>query len=172
MEADKIAAEKAKAEADQLATEQAKAEADRKFAEMAKAEADREIIVTPTRFSELNTGISIDNAYIISAFEKVQLITDDVSSLKAGYTAQGRVLRTLVQHESDIPSMWIMLPKQKSIMSRFKNPWKALLTNSMMLVVVCPVTLQPIRCGPDGKGWEVYMLYLIFYIYRIYSMTQ
>jgi hypothetical protein len=65
------------------------------------------------------------------------------------------LLNTLLNKEAECPRLVWMYPKQCSRMQWLQNPAKCLFNDTMMLVVVCPVTMGWVRCGPEGLGWEV-----------------
>lgn len=68
-----------------------------------------------------------------------------------------RVLLTeILQHSKDIPSLFVLLPANKTVVSKLKNPFKAIFNHEMRLFPVCPVTLKAVPCAIDEKGWEVY----------------
>lgn len=95
-------------------------------------------------------------------YESILRITEDWSGLVSTVNAHSselrrmRVLQTeMLTRSGDIPSLFVLLPAAKNILSTLKNPYKAMFSKEMRLFAVCPVTLKAVACGPDGMGWEV-----------------
>ena len=69
--------------------------------------------------------------------------------------AHDRTLNLLVSKQKECPSLFWFYPKQPKLRNWLSNPAKCLFQDTLMMVVVCPVTLCTVQCGPDGVGWEV-----------------
>ena len=69
--------------------------------------------------------------------------------------AHNRVLETLVRKEKECPSLFWFYPKKMELRNWVNDPLKCIFQDSLMMVVVCPVTLQVVKCGPQGFGWEI-----------------
>jgi hypothetical protein len=61
----------------------------------------------------------------------------------------------LVSKEKECPSLFWFYPKKPELRRWLTDPAKCLFQDTLMMVVVCPVTLCVVECGPDGVGWEV-----------------
>jgi len=70
-------------------------------------------------------------------------------------TAHDRALNLLVNKRKECPSLFWFYPKKRELRNWLRDPLKCLLQDTLMMVVVCPVTLRVVRCGPDGVGWEI-----------------
>jgi hypothetical protein len=71
--------------------------------------------------------------------------------------AHDRTLHTLVGKTAECPKVVWFYPKKPELRDWLSNPMKCLFQAPLMMVVVCPVTLCVVPCGPDGVGWEVAM---------------
>jgi hypothetical protein len=69
--------------------------------------------------------------------------------------AQDRTLQMLVSKDKECPSLFWFYPKKPELRRWLSDPAKCLFQDTLMMVVVCPVTLCVVECGPDGVGWEV-----------------
>ena len=69
--------------------------------------------------------------------------------------AHDRTLQMLVSKEKECPSLFWFYPKKPELRRWLSDPAKCLFQDTLMMVVVCPVTLCVVECGPDGVGWEV-----------------
>ena len=92
------------------------------------------------QYSELLRRIAQDWDGLVNV---VNLNTAEVHRLRG-------VLTEILTHSGDIPSLYVLLPAKRSVMSRLRSPWKAVFSHEMRLFAVCPVTLRV--CG---EGWEV-----------------
>mmetsp|Transcript_13067 Transcript_13067/g.26441 ORF Transcript_13067/g.26441 Transcript_13067/m.26441 type:complete len:775 (-) Transcript_13067:49-2373(-) len=81
----------------------------------------------------------------------------DLCATMAKVIAHDRVLQVLVSKEKECPSLFWFYPKNVSLRHWLSNPTKCLFQDTLMMVVVCPVTLCVVECGPKGVGWEVSM---------------
>ena len=70
-------------------------------------------------------------------------------------SAHDRALHVLVSKQKECPSLFWFYPKEKSLRNWLSDPMKCLFQNSLMMVVVCPISLHVVKCGPDGVGWEI-----------------
>ena len=61
----------------------------------------------------------------------------------------------LVGKSEECPRLVWFYSKDPSCKDWLKDPMKFLLNDRLMVVFVCPVTLQVVKCGPKGDGWEV-----------------
>ena len=59
----------------------------------------------------------------------------------------------LTNARKECPSLVWFYPKNS--MFWLSDPVKYLLSDTLMMVFVCPVTFKVMRCGPQGTGWEV-----------------
>eukprot|EP01032_Pedospumella_encystans_P012934 gene12934-14925_t len=66
-----------------------------------------------------------------------------------------RAIDTLVRKEKECPTLFWFYPKKLGLRNWFHDPLKYLFQDSLMMMVVCPVTLRLVPCGPLGLGWEV-----------------
>jgi hypothetical protein len=71
--------------------------------------------------------------------------------------AHDRTLHTLVSKIKECPTLFWFYPKKPELRAWLFDPLRCLFQDSLMMVVVCPVTLCVVPCGPDGVGWEVAM---------------
>jgi hypothetical protein len=71
--------------------------------------------------------------------------------------AHDRTLHTLVSKVKECPTLFWFYPKKPELRAWLIDPLRCLFQDSLMVVVVCPVTLCVVPCGPDGVGWEVAM---------------
>jgi hypothetical protein len=69
--------------------------------------------------------------------------------------AHDYTLHMLVNKVKECPSLFWFYPKKRELRTWLSNPAKCLFQDTLMMVVVCPVTLCVVPCGPDGAGWEV-----------------
>ena len=69
--------------------------------------------------------------------------------------AHDRALHVLVNKQKECPSLFWFYPKKRALRNWLLDPLMCLLQDSLMMVVVCPVTLCVVKCGPDGVGWEI-----------------
>jgi hypothetical protein len=69
--------------------------------------------------------------------------------------AHDRTLQMLVSKEKECPSLFWFYPKKPGLRRWLSDPVKCLFQDTLMMVVVCPVTLCVVECGPKGVGWEV-----------------
>ena len=86
-----------------------------------------------------------------AALHRVEHLDEMVGKL----AAHDRALKVLVNKQKECPSLFWFYPKKRELRSWLSNPLKCLLQDSLMMVVVCPVTLCVVKCGPDGVGWEI-----------------
>lgn len=70
-------------------------------------------------------------------------------------SAHDRALEVLVNKQKECPSLFWFYPKKREMRNWLSDPMKCLFQNTLMMVVVCPVTLRVVKCGPDGVGWEI-----------------
>ncbi len=75
--------------------------------------------------------------------------------LKSTIENHEKVLNILVNKSMECPKLVWFYPKKRTMWNWIVDPWRMLLTDSMMMVFVCPVTLKVVRCGPNDVGWEV-----------------
>jgi hypothetical protein len=71
--------------------------------------------------------------------------------------AHDRTLHTLVSKIKECPTLFWFYPKKPELRAWLFDPLRCLFQDALMMVVVCPVTLCVVPCGPDGVGWEVAM---------------
>jgi hypothetical protein len=71
--------------------------------------------------------------------------------------AHDRTLHMIVGKTVECPKVVWFYPKKPELRDWLSNPMKCLFQAPLMMVVVCPVTLCVVPCGPDGVGWEVAM---------------
>jgi hypothetical protein len=71
--------------------------------------------------------------------------------------AHDRTLHMIVGKTVECPKVVWFYPMKPELRDWLSNPMKCLFQAPLMLVVVCPVTLCVVPCGPDGVGWEVAM---------------
>jgi hypothetical protein len=71
--------------------------------------------------------------------------------------AHDRSLHMIVGKTVECPKVVWFYPKKPELRDWLSNPMKCLFQAPLMMVVVCPVTLCVVPCGPDGVGWEVAM---------------
>ena len=83
--------------------------------------------------------------------------------LRIKFMAQERVLNTLVSQAVDMPKLFWLYPKKRSLRDCFFSPASTIFSNSFMLMVVCPMTLKVVPCGPNGNcllidmfGYNIY----------------
>jgi hypothetical protein len=69
--------------------------------------------------------------------------------------AHDYTLHMLVNKLKECPSLFWFYPKKRELRTWLSNPAKCLFQDTLMMVVVCPVTLCVVPCGPGGVGWEV-----------------
>jgi hypothetical protein len=84
-----------------------------------------------------------DNAHLQYVMSRVQ--------------AHDRTLHMIVGKTVECPKVVWFYPKKPELRDWLSNPMKCLFQAPLMMVVVCPVTLCVVPCGPDGVGWEVAM---------------
>jgi hypothetical protein len=78
-----------------------------------------------------------------------------LQELMSRVEAHDHTLQMLVGKEKECPSLFWFYPRKPELRSWLWNPCKCLFQDTLMMVVVCPVTLCMVPCGPDGVGWEV-----------------
>jgi hypothetical protein len=71
--------------------------------------------------------------------------------------AHDRTLHMIVGKTVECPKVVWFYPKKPELRDWLSNPMTCLFQAPLMMVVVCPVTLCVVPCGPDGVGWEVAM---------------
>jgi hypothetical protein len=71
--------------------------------------------------------------------------------------AHDRTLHTLVSKVKECPTLFWFYPKNPELRAWLFDPLRCLFQDALMMVVVCPLTLCVVPCGPDGVGWEVAM---------------
>jgi hypothetical protein len=71
--------------------------------------------------------------------------------------AHDRTLHTLVSKVKECPTLFWFYPKKPELRAWLFDPLRCLFQDALMMVVVCPVTLCVVPCGPNGVGWEVAM---------------
>jgi hypothetical protein len=71
--------------------------------------------------------------------------------------AHDRTLHMIVGKTVECPKVVWFYPKKPELRDWLSNPMKCLFQAPLMMVMVCPVTLCVVPCGPDGVGWEVAM---------------
>jgi hypothetical protein len=69
--------------------------------------------------------------------------------------AHDYTLHMLVNKVKECPSLFWFYPKKRELRDWLSNPARCLFQDTLMMVVVCPVTLCVVPCGPGGVGWEV-----------------
>jgi hypothetical protein len=69
--------------------------------------------------------------------------------------AHERTLKTIVGKNKECPSLIWFYPKEKSLRDWLIDPIARITQNPIMVAFVCPVSLNIVKCGPDGVGWEV-----------------
>lgn len=69
--------------------------------------------------------------------------------------AHDRTLQMLVHKEKECPSLFWFQPKRTELRDWLRNPAKRLFQDTLIMMVVCPVTLCVVPCGPHGGGWEL-----------------
>jgi hypothetical protein len=69
--------------------------------------------------------------------------------------AHDRTLHKLVNKLKECPSLFWFYPEKRELRAWLSNPAKCIFQDTLMMVVVCPVTLCVVPCGPGGVGWEV-----------------
>ena len=80
---------------------------------------------------------------------------EHLTEIAGQLAAHDRALHVLVNKQKECPSLFWFYPKKRELRNWLSNPLKCLLQDSLMMVVVCPVTLCVVKCGPDGVGWEI-----------------
>ena len=85
----------------------------------------------------------------------VNNLLNNQTSLTAWLESHEKTLNILVNKSNECPHLVWFYPKKKTFRNWLSDPFKMLLTESLMLVFVCPVTLNVVDCGPNGDGWEV-----------------
>ena len=95
---------------------------------------------------------------------KLEKIEGNLREAVKGTRDNMKVLRTLAAvagSDGKLPPKIIYIyPKEEKkttskMKSLFKSKGKSLLTNTVYVTFICPVTLKTAQCGPDGKGFEV-----------------
>ena len=79
-------------------------------------------------------------------------ITAHLSALSVKHSA---VLEALVGKREECPRLIWLYPKKRSLRAWLSDPAGMLLSDTLMMMVVCPQTLKVVPCGPDGLGWEI-----------------
>lgn len=80
---------------------------------------------------------------------------DTTAALSYRVTAHDKTLDVLVSQSAEMPRLMWFYPKERRWRDWLKKPGEMLCQNTLMLVFVCPVTLETVRCGPNGDGWEL-----------------
>jgi hypothetical protein len=81
-----------------------------------------------------------------------------------------RVLNVLVGQTEECPRLVWFYPKQRSLRGWLADPLSMLLTNTLMLVLVCPETLRVVESGPDGLGTHTCFVIYIRRVSVLYAM--
>eukprot|EP01032_Pedospumella_encystans_P008498 gene8498-10082_t len=91
--------------------------------------------------------------------ESLEVTAQDRAALDTSFllkvSAHDRALEVLVNKQKECPSLFWFYPKKREMRNWLSDPMKCLFQNTLMMVVVCPVTLRVVKCGPDGVGWEI-----------------
>jgi hypothetical protein len=82
---------------------------------------------------------------------------DQLQYMMMRIDAHDRTLHTLVSKVKECPTLYWFYPKKPELRAWLFDPLRCLFQDSLMMLVVCPVTLCVVPCGPDGVGWEVAM---------------
>jgi hypothetical protein len=101
-------------------------------------EADRDSL---EEFQRITQQLMRDNAQLQYVVLRVQ--------------AHDYTLHMLVNKMKECPSLFWFYPKKRELRAWLSNPAQCLFQDTLMMVVVCPVTLCVVPCGPEGVGWEV-----------------
>ena len=83
-------------------------------------------------------------------------LAEQLSDLQQTVAAHQRTLDMLVNKQKECPSLFWFYPKRKELRNWLVDPVGRLFQDTLMMVVVCPVTLCVVECGPDGVGWEIH----------------
>lgn len=124
--------------------------------------------IQPARFPHLSTESNAEQAaadHRNALHALLQSFTPDVrDALRSAerlrevvlrVDAHDRALQLLVSKKADCPSLFWFYPKKRTWRDWLLEPVKNLFNDTMMMVVVCPMTLRVVKCGPDGVGWEL-----------------
>ena len=85
----------------------------------------------------------------------VNVHSSELRSIREAVAEIRGLVTEILQHTRDIPSLFVLLPAKQTMVSRLRNPFKAMFSSEMRLFAVCPVTLKAVLCGPEGAGWTV-----------------
>uniref|UniRef100_A0A7S3LZM0 Uncharacterized protein n=1 Tax=Spumella elongata TaxID=89044 RepID=A0A7S3LZM0_9STRA len=99
-------------------------------------------------------GAALD-AFLQSDVSAVLKSAGHINEMHLKLGAHERALHMLVSKKKECPSLFWFYPKKRELRNWLRDPLKCLLQDSLMMVVVCPVTLRMVKCGPDGLGWEI-----------------
>jgi len=116
----------------------------------------KETIGASERGGRLVVDPEIDLLMLQRMCQRYSQVKESFETVDRRISSLTQSVNALVSRRDECPRLLYFYMKPKQWTDWINDPAKRLLTNSVMMVFVCPITLQMVPgCGPDELGWEV-----------------